>query len=226
MMPSVMISSLLLAGWSGLHLVADLWVNPARNLIKRLNDPSQSKNMKEIDPIWSDALSSLLSARLLVPGNAEYHMWNGWLHHRRAESLPYGSDATKGHLREAETAYSEALELRPSWGLLWVNRAQIRIRQGKKNEGAMADLQHAISFDPHNPHVLKQTLRLGFRLWPGMNAEDRRKFLLLVKENFHLMPHSTIDLAMRYGLLAQIRPFYAADPNFKALWDKKLGAGR
>lgn len=225
--PGLMILSLLLAGWSSVRLVADLWVNPARGLINKLNNDPQTgkKNPIPAEEQWSEVMASLLAASYLVPDNADYSMWVGWINHRHADLLPPLSPEAKVLFKEADRAYSNALKLRPSWGLIWINRAQVRARQGHSSS-AILDLQRAINFDPRNPNVIKQALRLGFVLWHSMGPQDRRGFLLLVKSNFHLMPHSTIDLAKRQGLLEQIRPFYWSDPSARQLWENRLGGKR
>ncbi|MBF0347452.1 MAG: hypothetical protein HQL81_07265 [Magnetococcales bacterium] len=225
-LPFLMLASLGLAIWSGTYLIAELWVNPARHLIQIMSNPDLARDADTIDDLWPRATASLLSARLLVPGNAEYHLWDGWLHQRQAERSPPWSNAAKGALQSAENAYGEALHQRPSWGLPWINRAQVRVRQGFTDEVTMADLQRAVHFDPHNPHIVKQAMRLGFALWHGMDRDERVGFLHLLQKNVSLMPYDTIDLARRQGLLDQIRPFYAADPKFRQLWEKKLGPGR
>ncbi|MBF0109656.1 MAG: hypothetical protein HQL76_10810 [Magnetococcales bacterium] len=220
----LLVTSLALTVGAAIHLVAELWVNPARHLIQHIGSPATANARKIDEESWSHAISSLQSARFLVPGNAEYHMWNAWLHQRRAEGFPPWSDAAKTALRVAETSYGDALRQRPSWGLLWINRAQVRVRLGSSPDLAMADLQRAVHFDPRNPHVVKQAIRLGFVLWHGMDPEERRGFLYLIRNNVHRMPYDIIDLARRHGLLDTLRPLYATDPKLKELWERKLGA--
>lgn len=153
----------------------------------------------------------------LDPHDPEVAEWLGDHYTITARNAPT-PEAVAVEWRAAHEQYSKAVVLRPTSPYAWANRAWARYHLGLLDAEFYAALDNAIRLGPWEREVQLVVVDLGLGLWPVMSPELRVKILGMVQRGQRRYAQNMIDIATRYGRLAEVCTFekLAALPACKA----------
>jgi len=142
----------------------------------------------------------------LDPNDPALAEWLGGYYALTVRDGPTG-DVVGGQWKMAHEQYSKAVVLRPTSPYAWANRAWARYHLGLLDAEFYAALENAIRLGPWEPKVQLVVVDLGLGLWPVMPPDLRVKILGMVQRGQRRYAQHMIDIATRYGRLAEVCGF-------------------
>lgn len=130
---------------------------------------------------WKLVHESLRWSIRLDEDNASYYNDMGRLYEYSAIKM-VEHESQAGPLLEIASAYfSDAIRLRPSWGLAWANLALIQHRRGIHDDAFFQDMLRAMQFGSSVPAVQLTMTELGISNWRELTVPMRRKVLAIIQ---------------------------------------------
>ncbi|MBF0161875.1 MAG: hypothetical protein HQL88_06270 [Magnetococcales bacterium] len=212
-----------MAVWAGRWGMAALHSYPARWVLEGWEQVEQPLSTAPVastpatEERWRAAVAGLARAQSLEPDNADTFSLLGRLHHHHALRHSPWSPQAKGDWRQAILAYQRALQLRPTWGALWILLAQARLQSGEAPAQVMADWGRALRFAPRSRDVQLPAIRIGFALWSLLDGPQRALMDNLLEQTFAQEGEIILQQAAKYQLLKQLQPLLAKYPQ----WHKR-----
>lgn len=212
----------ILAVLAGTGIVADIFMNPAHNLMRTWK--VEKRGSVPNKQVWVQAVSALTTGHKLLPYHARFLEDLGSLHYQRSFAFPSRSSKSKSLLKKAVNYYKQAVLLRPSWGLYWINIAQSEIRLGLRGKNVFKHVKQALLLDPWNPNVQKGAIRIGLILWPKLTVDDKKMVQNVVEKALPRHPYRIIKLVTRFRKERMILPLVKNNPKwykYMLLWRKR-----
>ena len=215
----VLFIALGMALWAARWSIAALYSYPAQWVLEGWEQaqPGQpsARAIPATEERWQAAVASLAKAWALEPNNPHTLFLLGRLYHHHALNRSPWTAQAKADWRQAILSYQQALQLRPSWGYLWILSAQARLQAGNAAKEVMADLSRALRFAPYYRDVQLTAIRIGFALWPLLDKEQRASIDRLTAQIFAQDGEIILQQAAKYRLLKHLQPLLTKNPQWK-----------
>ncbi|MCP4410886.1 MAG: hypothetical protein GY807_24735 [Gammaproteobacteria bacterium] len=200
-----------LAVWATIWCLADIFQSNGIAMLYAGLESSASQEQ------WDRGWTRLGDARELNPLNAEYPFYQAYFSHNRAQ----GASEQRGELPDFRNQtfdyFNQALRLRPHWGYVWAQRAEVGLANGEGSEGTFIALGKALEFAPYEPFVLHIALRVGFNFWDHLDDGVRQKLLSAVRYLLRHDPRFVVETALLFEWTEQLRPLLSDDRDIEHL---------
>ncbi|MBF0367831.1 MAG: hypothetical protein HQL52_00080 [Magnetococcales bacterium] len=211
----VLAFSLTLLVWAGVWGFASIQTIPARLILDAWEDPEVPQVPEP--QMWQLAVNAIEQSRKLAPFHADHHLTLARLYHHRARIHPPGSHEAKADFKQAAALYQEAAKRRPSWGYPLLLQVQARIQAGEKMDHTIELLMRAIRLDPWSEVMQKTGSRIGFNLWPLLDASQKGMIQKLVTQALPRYSQNILQTAVRLHEEDLVRPMLGNNPEWLAL---------
>ena len=156
---------------------ADLAAAGPRHLLVKWEKNGKAGDQME----WESALAGMSLARRLSPWDAEIAMDLGRIFEWKAIGSPPWAPAAQEARKLAIEQYRQAVALRPSWSVAWINLAQAKALDFSFDQEAAAALLNAMALGRWDRAVSYKVVDLSLAAWDSFPEDQKWRFTAFVK---------------------------------------------
>ena len=187
---------LILAIWATRWGWAEVLVAEPHNVMDHWRTGQPMPSDEELD-----RLGKLLEkAQSLNSQNADIAFDRGRFAEWKAQKHPLWTEEAHQYRKEAIEYFREAISLRPSWGLAWVNLANSLVLNQQLYSGGMEALEKAAVLAPLESNVQQRVIWLGLSQWKHADGDLRMRLRGILERNLKVRPYVVIKAIVDFHL--------------------------
>ncbi len=168
-------------------------------------------------------LGNLLKrAQSLNSQNADIAFDQGRFAEWRAQQHPLWSKEAQSRRKIAIEYFREAISLRPSWGLAWVNLANSLVLNQQLYSGGIEALEKAAVLAPLEENVQQRVIWLGLSQWRYMNDDLRWRVRGIIEHALTFHSYVAISAIVSFRLDNEFEDLVIDDADRK-IFNRKIG---
>ena len=206
----------LLAGWTLLWGVADLYAAQAKAWLERWSASQEPPPKQELEK----ALRAIAIAENINPRSPDIQERYGRILEWKTEGRPPWREDVQQDLQAALTRFQKANALRPAWPYSWVAVARIKLKLLELDDLFLHALQRALDLGPWEPEVQLAAVEIGLLSWDVLDDALRKGIEESFSRSLKSQPREVIALAVNLGKTEFIRRFTTGHGQY----DKYLAA--
>ncbi len=163
-------------------------------------------------------LGNLLKrAQSLNSQNADIAFDQGRFAEWRAQQHPLWSKEAQSRRKIAIEYFREAISLRPSWGLAWVNLANSLVLNQQLYSGGIEALEKAAVLAPLEGNVQQRAVWLGLSQWRHVDDDLRMRLRGILERALKIRPYVVIKAIVDFRLEKDLDDLLASNKDQELL---------